>query len=268
MSSGSEDSRDRDGTVTETATRRDRARAATTREIKDTARRLLVAGGAEALSLRAIARDMGMTAPALYRYFPSREDLVAHLIGDLYRELDGALEAARDAEPAADTPGRLLAASRAFRHWALGHPREFGLLFGSPIPGVLIAEKRPDGATGNGVPTEDPGLRFGRVFGDLVARIYQERPFPVLADEEMDPPLRAQLARWSDALPVPLPLGVAQVFLSCWIRLYGMVSMEVFHHLKFALADAGPMFESELRDLARVLGVPDRDRSPGSRSGR
>lgn len=245
--------------------RRDRVRAATVSEIKETARKILVSEGVEGLSLRAIAREMGMTAPALYRYFPSREELLVHLIGDLYGELTDTMAAARDAEPPDDAPNRLAAVSRAFRRWALDHPGEFGLLFGSPIPGVVVDGSDPEHLVS---PAHEAGMRFGRTFGELVARIYLDRPFPVPADADIDPALHAQLREWTRAFPVPLPVGVAQVFLSCWIRLYGMVSMEVFGHLKFALTDAGAMFEAELRDLARKLGVADSFRPPATAAGR
>jgi AcrR family transcriptional regulator len=226
--------------------RRDRVRAATVTEIRDTARRLLVADGPDGLTLRAIAREMGMTAPALYRYFPSREALLEHLVQELYGELAGTLEAARDGEPADSPAAGLTAASRAFRRWALDHPAEFGLLFGSPIPGVGVEDRGPD----------DPSIRFGRVFGELIARVYGQTRFPVPADADVDPALRSQLERWMATFPVPLPVGVAQVFLSCWIRLYGMVAMEVFGHLTFALGDAEPLFEAELADLGRKLSFP------------
>ena len=283
-----------------TLSRRDRVRAATVTEIKDTARRILVAEGPDGLSLRAIAREMGMTAPALYRYFPSREDLIGALIADLYDELTAAIStAARTAgdaaggvgggaadatargaagkdslgaggDPARRTAGDaagavgggqggvagetgggdpragITAASRAFRAWALAHPREFGLLFGSPIPGIdAHSDDSPAGLASE---------RFGQVFGDLVARIYLAGPFPVPAEDEMDPELRRQLRDWCSALPVELPVGAGQVFLSCWIRLYGMVALEVFGHVQFALPDAEPLFEAELRDLAVKLG--------------
>src|SRR5947209_19616591 len=116
----------------EPASRRDRARADTVREIKRTARTVLVAHGVDGLALRAVAREMGMTAPALYRYFASREELIEHVVADLYAELVDDLEAARDAtEP--PTPGaQLMALSRRFRAWALAHHAEFNLLFGSP----------------------------------------------------------------------------------------------------------------------------------------
>jgi AcrR family transcriptional regulator len=200
---------------------------------------------------------MGMTAPALYRYFPSREDLVVHLIADLYGELADTMEAARDAEDPQETPARLSAACRAFRRWAVEHPREFALLFGSPIPGL-------EATRGGAAPTvaHEAGERFGGIFAELVARIYLTRPFPVPPEAEIDPLLRQELQEWCTTFAVPLPIGVAQVFLSCWIRLYGMVAMEVFDHLKFAVADAEPIFEAELRDLAGKLGVADAYRPP------
>ena len=145
-----------------------------------------------------------------------------------------------------DPRAGITAASRAFRAWALAHPREFGLLFGSPIPGIdAHSDDSPAGLASE---------RFGQVFGDLVARIYLASPFPVPAEDEMDPELRRQLREWCSALPVELPVGAGQVFLSCWIRLYGMVALEVFGHVQFALPDAEPLFEAELRDLAVKLG--------------
>ena len=247
------------GPAPEPLSRRDRTRADTVREIKATARRVLVEHGVEGLALRAVAREMGMTAPGLYRYFASREDLVEHVVADLYDELTGVLETVRDtADPA--LPGRqLLTVSRAFRSWATTHHPEFGLLFGSAGERVL----EPEGIHGPGEsPPQVAGRRFGGVFAELVARIYFDRGFPVPAEDDLDPALRTQLATWSAKLPVALPLGVVHVFLSCWIRLYGMVCMEVFGHLRFALDDAEPMFEAELRALGEVLGVADQYAPP------
>ncbi len=239
--------------------RRDRARADTVREIKETARRVLVDQGVDGLALRAIAREMGMTAPGLYRYFASREDLVEHVVADLYDELTDVLETVRDsAEPA--RPGvQLLEVSRAFRRWATTHHAEFGLLFGSAGERVLEVEQMH----GPGErPPQVAGRRFGGVFAELVARIYLEQGFPVPADDDLEPALQVQLREWCTKLPVALPLGVMSVFLSCWIRLYGMVCMEVFGHLRFALDDAEPMFEAELRALGAVLGVAEEYRPP------
>src|SRR6476469_9366658 len=126
----------------ETPSRRQRARADTLLEIRTTARRVLVDRGVDGLALRAIAREMGMTAPALYRYFDSREDLVEHVVADLYGELVAHLAGARDDADPAIPAVQLLACSRAFRRWAICHPQEFGLLFGSAGDGVVPSSDR------------------------------------------------------------------------------------------------------------------------------
>jgi AcrR family transcriptional regulator len=237
--------------VVEPLSRRERARADTLLEIKRTARRVLVEHGGDGLALRAVAREMGMTAPALYRYFTSREDLVENVVADLYAELCDVLEAVRDAAVPA-TPGvQLLQVARAFRTWAITHRPEFGLLFGSAGLQVLPVDAPDHGER----PSRLGGARFGAVFAALVARIHLEQGFPVPDEAALDPALAEQLREWCSTLPVPLPLGVMHVFLACWIRLYGLVCMEVFGHLRFALHDAEPMFEAELRSLGEVLGV-------------
>jgi AcrR family transcriptional regulator len=237
--------------VLEPPSRRAQARATTAVAIRQTARQVLVEQGAEGLTLRAIARRLDLTAPALYRYFPSREALLEQLAADFYDEVSDEMERNRDALPAEDVSGRLLAVSRSFRAWALVHRREFSLLFGSPIAGLL----RPAGSAGGG-PARQAGQRFGSIFAALLASSYLARRFPVPADGDIEPALRSQLQSWRAAFPIPLPLGVMQVFLSCWIRLYSSVCMEVFGHLSFAVTDAEPVFEAELRSLAHLLGSP------------
>jgi AcrR family transcriptional regulator len=234
--------------------RRDRVRAETVQEIKAAARKVLVEQGVDGLALRAVARELGMTAPAIYRYFSSREDLIENVVVDLYDELCDHMEAARDATVPARPAPQLLAASRAFRSWATTHHAEFGLLFGSAGDGVVPAHGVD--ATDDS-PAQLAARRFGAVFAVLVAQIYEERGFPIPSDDEIAPDLQAQLLEWCTKFPVQLPLGVMQVFLSCWIRLYGLVCMEIFGHLKFAVSDAGPLFEAELHGLAEVLGVAD-----------
>jgi AcrR family transcriptional regulator len=240
----------------EAVSRRDRVRADTVREIKRTARRVLVEQGEEGLALRAIAREMGMTAPGLYRYFASREDLVEHVVADLYTELADAMEAACSAADPATAAQKLIAASRVFRTWAMGHRHEFGLLFGDPADAVLRDRTLQEG------PAHEAKERFGSIFGALITELYLARPFPVRTEEEIEPELRDQLVECAQVFPVELPLGVVEAFLSCWIRLYGMVCMEVFGHLRFALRDAEPMFEAELHRLGERLGIGDEYRRP------
>jgi AcrR family transcriptional regulator len=245
--------------VVQAPRRRDRVRAATTAEIKQTARRILVAEGPDAVSLRAIAREMGMTAPALYRYFGSHEDLVKHVIADIFTELADGIRGAiaiADAKSGGDMTAKVLAACWEFRRWSLNHPREFGLIFGTPLPGLHVEQ---DEITAEG------GGRFGNTFFVLMIELYRKQPFPVPPDNEIDPGLAEQLERYRDGLgqlAAGLPLGLLLVFLRCWVRLYGIVSLEVFGHLGFALDDARPMFELMLAEMAPMVGL--RYPPPGS----
>ncbi|GGQ39653.1 AcrR family transcriptional regulator [Actinomadura coerulea] len=228
--------------------RRDRLRAATVREITDTARRILVEEGPDAVTLRAIAREMGMTAPALYRYFGSHGELLRHLVGDLFTELTGDLHAAMEDVPKGDMSGKFMTVARQFRLWALGHPREYSLLFGAPVRGAAHREE-VDFA-------EECARQFGWTFMALFLELWRKQPFPVMPEEEIDPGLREELRRYrDDVLGIALPLGVIQQFLKCWIRLQGGVSLEVFGHLEFALSDAAPMFELMLREVTDELGL-------------
>ena len=239
------------------ASRRDRLRAATMEEIIQTARRLLVSSGPEAMTLRAIAREMGMTAPGLYRYFDSHEELNRHVCASIFTELGGdihrAIEAAAaPAEAAAADPMaakltvKMVAACREFRRWSLSHQAEFGLLFGVPLPG--LDDGRYDIA-------DECALAFAGTFFTLFLELWHKVPFPVPADEEIDPGLRDQLSRYRDALGSSLPLGAMLTFLRCWTVLYGAVAMEVFGHMSFALDDPAPMFDLTLGDLATLIGL-------------
>jgi AcrR family transcriptional regulator len=230
----------------QTESRRDRLRAATVREITQTARRLLVEEGHEAVTLRAIAREMGMTAPALYRYFDSHQELLRHVVGDLFTELTDQVRAAIQSAPPRDLKHRFAGASEAFRTWALTHRREYTLLFGIPVPGVSGGEDYAARCA----------QRFGRTFIELFLELWSRQPFPIQTDDEIDPSLIRQLTAYRAQLGGPdLPLGAMLVFLTCWTRLQGFVTLEVFQHLDFALDDTEPMFHLLLHDLADRLGL-------------
>lgn len=235
--------------------RRDRLRAATTREIIQTARRLLVQDGPNAVSLRAIAREMGMTAPALYRYYDSHEELLRHVVADIFTEIAEHVRTAIHAAAEAASPQltqpevmavKLIAGCQEFRAWALGHVPEFSMLFGSPVPGHDLIHDDP---------AVECGRRFGQVFLDLFGDLYRRRPFEIPADEDIRPVLREQLERYRTLTDSDLPLGALQAFLQCWVLLYGTVSLEVFGHLRFALDDPAPMFELMLASLAPMIGL-------------
>lgn len=217
--------------ATTPASRRERLRVATITEIKESARRLLVAGGPTAISLRAIGRDMGMTAPAIYRYFPSLDALVAALCADLYDELSEVLEAVGgSAEPA----GRLAEMSRAFRRWAVGHTAEFALMFGNPVAGADAFEQ--DSAL------YAAGARFGAAFLGPFAELWRRNPIRVPPAASLGPHLRPYFTMYGDDLPV----DAVYLLISAWARLYGVVALEVFGHFQWALTDAEPFFETEL----------------------
>jgi AcrR family transcriptional regulator len=244
--------------VVQAPSRRDRVRAATTEEIKQTARQILVSEGPGSVSLRAIAREMGMTAPALYRYFGSHDELIKHVCADIFDELANDIRKAiksADVTTGGDMTSKVMAACWEFRRWSLNHPREYGLVFATPLPGLHVQKDEI---------TEEHGGQFGNTFFELMVELWHKRPFPVPSDDEIDPGLREQLVRYREGLgqlAAGLPLGLLLIFLRCWVRLYGIVSLEVFGHLSFALDDGRPMFELTLSEMAPQVGlvypVPD-----------
>jgi AcrR family transcriptional regulator len=247
-----------------TPSRRNRLRAAAMEEITATARRLLVEQGPDAMSLRGIAREMGMTAPGLYRYYSNREELFRHVIATIFRELSGDVHRAID-EVALGAAGggfsyedasaeqvrrhltlKLVAACREFRRWGLAHKDEFALVFGVPLPG--LDDGRFDIA-------EECALEFATTFYALFFELWNAIHFPVPGPAEIDEGLRVQLGRLGATLGTDAPTGALLVFLRCWVVLYGAVAMEIFGHLGFAIDDATPMFEFTLADLARLVGL-------------
>ena len=238
--------------------RRDRLHAATEREIATIARRQLVEGGGAAPTLRGIAREMGMTAPALYRYVASLDDLLDDLREDIAREVDERI-GAEVAAAGDDRGARLCAGIRGFRAWAVAHPAEFGLMFRS----------RALDATHAGLGGE-PLRRVAGVILGLFADVWRDQPFDA---PEVGGAIAAScldLAAFARAVGVELPDRALWVFATAWIRLSGVISMEVLGHLGFLLADVGPYFEAELASVARDVGItevpPGVGRLPGVRS--
>lgn len=225
-----------------TSSRRDRQRAATEAEIKAVARRQL---GAEAgVSLRGIARDMGMTAPGLYRYFASLEDLLEVLCCDFFAE---ASDAVGDAIAAAgpDVADRMHAAVRAFRRWALDNPDEFTLMFRLP------KEHQHDDA--------GDSTRFASLFLELFVTLWADRTFEPEAQAPVPEAACRQVETFARLHPVDLPAEALWAFARAWVRLYGVICMEVFGQLRFMFDDVEPYFEAELQSVVAGLGVPYRE---------
>ena len=198
------------------------------------------------MTVNAVAREVGMSGPALYHYYAGHDELVGAVTADFFRELTAVMEQARDGHADGPIGDRILAACRAMRAWATTHPAEFGWIFAGPIS---PPNRRPDS------PRHHAALRFERVLRDLTAELWRTRPFPVPDLAELPPSLRAQLSAYSATIDGQLPPAAAHVFLTCWTRLYGLLCMEVLHQLDFAYTDLEPVFEECLRELARVLAV-------------
>ncbi|MFB9966534.1 TetR/AcrR family transcriptional regulator [Sinosporangium siamense] len=226
--------------------RRQRLRQATLEEIHAAARKLLVEQGSAAVTVNAVARQVGMSGPALYHYYTGHDELVGAVTAGFIRELAAAMERARDAQAGAPVGDRMLAACRAMRTWAVAHPDEFGWIFASP---VAAPNRRP------GSVRHEAALRFEHVLLDLTAELWRTRPFPVPDPASLPASLRDQLTAYSAAIEGQLPPEAAHVFLSCWIRLYGLLCMEILHQLDFAYTDLEPVFEECLRDLSTTLGL-------------
>ena len=221
--------------TTATPSRRDRQRTATVVEIKDAARRLLVSGGPSAISLRAIARDMGMTAPAIYRYFESLDALVLVVVTDLFEELRISVEQLAATHAGEDPLTRISHMARGFRRWSLDHPAEFALMFGSPIPGVTQFAAQCS-------PVNDAGARFGETFFTVLDEFHRAHPIQVNLPDLPDQVFQPYVDMFGDRFPMP----VVYLFITAWTRLYGIVAMEVFGHLQWAVTDVEPVFELEL----------------------
>ncbi len=236
-------------------TRRERLREQTQDEIKTAARALLVANGPSGIQLRAVARDVGLTAPALYRYFPSLEELIESVTVDLFDELCDAMEAS--AASVSDPFDQMLELSRGFRRWATKHPHEFGLLF-AVAPTAL--GQQPSNAC------QKASDRFGNLFAGAFIAMWDASPFPVLTDDELPNDLRAGLDpywTWLTTNVAPnMPVGAVVTFLEGWVRIFGCVAMETFGHLSWALPDGEPMFEQVMHSLADLVHRPDAYRPP------
>ncbi|MEI5102576.1 TetR/AcrR family transcriptional regulator [Streptomyces sp. PmtG] len=231
--------------------RRERLRAETTAEIKSVALELMASGGPDAITLRAIAREMGMTANAIYGYFATRDDLVTTLVNDVYTALADAVDAAW-ARTAAEAPAaRIRAWAEAFRDWSLAHPEGFRLIYGDPVPGY----RAPDGGA-----APDAARRVCTGLAALAAAAWPEarHSHENSADDafewsDFDPGL---LDKVRPAFPELPPAAVA-LALRVWGHLHGLVSLEVYGHLRTQTSRPQKLFRAELAQLIRGLGLSD-----------
>jgi AcrR family transcriptional regulator len=234
---------------------RARMRAELTREIKDEARRQLAVEGAQGLSLRAVTRALGMASSAIYRYFPSRDDLLTALIVDAYDAVGAAAEEADAGCPRGDYGGRWRAAGRAVRAWAVANPHEYALVYGSPVPGYRAPEA-----------TIDPASRVTLVLARMVDEAAQSGSLldpPGAGDlPPLDPAVLDGTRRLADlAFPHASDEVVVRAVLA-WTQLFGMISFELFGHFHRVVDDVGPVLERTLLETGRLVGFPEPARGP------
>jgi AcrR family transcriptional regulator len=251
-------------------TARERARAELTREIKEEARRQLAAAGAQGLSLRAVARELGMVSSAIYRYFPSRDELLTALIIDAYDALGEAAEAADSAPPATSIRGRWRAVYGAIRAWALAHPHEYALIYGSPVPGYQAPQA-----------TVASAIRVVRVLGGILTDAGGQArdaegprmlppplasPLPPVPPWPPGPPpapplpspLAEQVAGVAGAIAPGVPGPVLARALIAWTQLFGMISFELFGQFVGSLEPADPFVAYAAEQMADFIGLPGR----------
>src|SRR5579863_1807744 len=198
-------------TASRAATVRERARAELSREIKEEARRQLAASGADGLSLRAVAKELGMVSSALYRYYPSRDDLLTVLIIDAYDALGAAAESAAAGDSAAGgtaaggqaapARARWVATCHAVRGWAVANPHEYALIYGSPVPGY----RAPEATIG---PAARVPLAFAGLLGEALARGELGGPGGPGGAAAASLPVTGALAEQADALSAALTQSV------------------------------------------------------------
>ncbi|MGN7190238.1 MULTISPECIES: TetR/AcrR family transcriptional regulator [unclassified Curtobacterium] len=244
--------------VDKAPTARALARETVRTAILDAARARLTEEGPAQLSLRAVARDVGMVSSAVYRYFPSRDDLLTALLVLDYDELGAAVEAAESPVDRADHVGRWVAACRAIRGWAVAHPGDFALLYGSPVPGYVAPQD-----------TVAPASRTTHVLLRVVTDAWAAVPGSALPPDwrlgagpsvDSRPGTAASVA---DAVRYaathgfhadPAPEVVLRTLMA-WTTVYGMLSFELFGHAVGSVSDHAAYFDEVVVRLAHDLGL-------------
>jgi AcrR family transcriptional regulator len=236
-------------------TARERVREEMAAEILTAARERVAREGAAALSLRSVARDLEMAPSALYRYFDGRDALLSALILQAYESLAAEAERAEGQAAAAVTPPpdassgrdteRFLAVPRAIRRWALAHPHEWGLIFGTPVPGYDAPEDTVEPYARIAAAMVRPVVEAeaaGRLGADLHGR--------AVSDE-----LRDAVAPVTEGLFPDLPTVNVVLAIQAWTTLVGIISLEVFGHWRNTILEPEEFFEATIRDLAATVGL-------------
>ncbi|MFE7552630.1 TetR/AcrR family transcriptional regulator [Streptomyces gardneri] len=220
---------------------RARARIEITAAIKAEARTQLAAEGAAKLSLRAVARELGMVSSALYRYFPSRDELLTALIVDAYDAVGAAAESAAGETAGRPSLDRWTAVCRAVRTWAVAHPHEYALIYGSPVPGYTAPQD-----------TNAPAARVGLVLVGIAREAHEGEgiALPPLPDA-----LRPEAVRITADIAPDLPPALVVALVAAWSQLFGTISFEVFGQFHRLVEDRDAFFATAARRLGQDVGL-------------
>jgi AcrR family transcriptional regulator len=232
--------------------RRERLRAATIEEIKQTALRIMRESGTIDIRFTDIARAMDLTPPALYRYFADRDALLNVLIADAYTALGREVAAARDALPADNLAGRWLAIAQAYRRFARREPQQFTLIFGLPLPGYVAPQDGPTteaahNAMGELAQVFLDARRQGRL-GDPLQRDVTTAVAALATEKHVDP---------DDPPLFDLPPETFQAMLHAWAALHGFVTLEAYGHFAWMPDQAREdLFAGQVRLFVHLTGIP------------
>jgi AcrR family transcriptional regulator len=218
-----------------TATRREQNRAATISEIKTAALEQLASQGAGALTLRGIARAIGMSPAGLYRYYNGLDAIITELVTDAYTDLADAVASAMAIDEPATT--RLRKGMLAYRRWCVDHPNRFLLIFGTPIPGY---------AAPAGGPTVEANRRIGEAFMSVLIEGWKRGEFSMPERARPAQPGEIELASLADPDLPPTSVGA---FLGTWAHFHGMVTLELLNQLDWAYDDLAAFYEAEVDAL-------------------
>src|SRR5438876_11068397 len=236
---------------------RERTRAEITRQILDAARRHLATEGAAGLSLRAIARELGASSSAVYRYVASRDELLTRLIVAAYDALGSAAETQEAAVARADLAGRWSAVCGAVRGWALANPNEYALIYGTPVPGHIAPPA-----------TIASAARVSNMLLGILTDAAR-RPTPAIAGDDVPPDDRKALTPARSLAGPEVPDALLQRGLMAWAALFGTVSFELFGLLHGIVGeqpgDHEAFFAESVRRWAAQLGITPAGTAPAAR---
>ena len=222
--------------------RRERLQQMTKEEIKQAAWKQIHTGGASSMSLRGIAASLGLSAPALYRYFPSKQELVTALVLDAFESLKFALDETEQRCEALAWQNRLRELGKAYRKWALDQPAAFRLIFGEPINGYDAPWDRTMRTAGASLTALIHTIEDAHTSGDLQVPI----------EPAASPGLCVALQAWSDAIHHVHP-DILYLAFTIATRVQGLMMVELGHQLPPFFANGDDLFARELERIVKSL---------------